>query len=333
MNYKAAILTADGKFEIVEKDVMLNPNEALLKVEACAVCGSDVRIRRYGNDRVKYPAVLGHEVAGVIVQDRSGRFKVGSKYAIGADVPCGKCEPCKRGRGNLCTDNLAIGYQIDGGFAEYMVLTEPVVTYGPVHEFTKVTFEEAALAEPLGCAINGIEKVGIKLGDTVAIYGIGPVGCMLGELAFMHGASHVVGIDPNENRRKKSYEVSWGVAFDQVVDRTNETFDVVITANSSPECQQLAFDKVNFGGRINFFGGLASHDPRLIKTNDIHYKELTVVGSHGSTVAQHMTALKLIESGRINTYPYVTSRHKLTEIDAAFEKASSYDGFRAVVMP
>src|ERR1035437_4121897 len=119
---KAAVLQALNEMTITEVPTPTpGQGEVLLKVRACAVCGSDVRIFHHGNPRVTPPVIIGHEVAGEVVAVGSGvdKFAVGDRVAIGADVPCGKCEMCKGGFGNNCAINYAIGYQFPGGFAEY----------------------------------------------------------------------------------------------------------------------------------------------------------------------------------------------------------------------
>ena len=331
---KCAVLKGPGLDFEIETRRLPEPNdyEAVLKVESCAVCGSDVRIRRTGNDRVTFPAVMGHEVAGTCYRaGKKSGLTEGKKYAVGADVPCGKCTYCRSGRGNLCSENVAIGYQLDGGYAEYLFLNETTCAYGPINEFQAVSFAEASLAEPLACAINGVEKAGVELGDRVLVYGTGPLGHMLADVSRAYGASFVNAVELDETRRKAASKT-----FDSVYEATNGKYDVVFTANTSEKCQQVALENLRPGGRINFFGGLPGGpdaQPVLLKSNLVHYRELTVVGSHGSTVAQHATALHLIVSGKVDVKKYVTGTFPLDKINEAFHAAESFDGLRNVVLP
>ena len=138
---KAAVLEELGKIVVHEvPDPQIDDHSALLKVEAVAVCGSDIRIFRHGNPRVKPPAIIGHEIAGTIVAAGKAvtRVKVGQRVAVGADVPCGQCAWCRNGLGNNCTINYAVGYQIPGGFAEYMKLPALVLEGGPGHALCPV---------------------------------------------------------------------------------------------------------------------------------------------------------------------------------------------------
>ncbi|MFH1084912.1 MAG: alcohol dehydrogenase catalytic domain-containing protein, partial [Chloroflexota bacterium] len=119
---------------VVPDPVLPDEESLLLKVHACAVCGSDIRILHHGNPRVQPPQIIGHEVAGevVAVGSRVTRFKVSDRLATGADVPCGECDWCRQGLANNCAINYAIGYQFPGGFAEYILLNQLTVRLGPL---------------------------------------------------------------------------------------------------------------------------------------------------------------------------------------------------------
>ena len=164
---KAAVLEQLDRLVVQEvPEPEVDDDSALLRVEAVSICGSDVRILHHGNPRVKPPTIIGHEAAGVVVKAGKNvtRVKEGDRVAIGADVPCGQCEWCRNGLGNNCEINYAIGYQIPGAFAEYMKLPKLVLEEGPVTPVSDgLSFEEAALAEPLSCAINGMELVNMSL--------------------------------------------------------------------------------------------------------------------------------------------------------------------------
>ncbi|MBM3501130.1 MAG: L-threonine 3-dehydrogenase, partial [Armatimonadetes bacterium] len=133
---KAAVY--QGTDQLVIQDMptpTAGPGEVLVRVRACAVCGSDIRIYHHGNPRVVPPAVIGHEIAGDVAQVGEGveGFRVGDRVASGADVPCGVCPACRDGRGNNCPVNYAIGYQFPGGFAEYILFNKTAVDFGPLH--------------------------------------------------------------------------------------------------------------------------------------------------------------------------------------------------------
>src|SRR3989339_1112784 len=184
---KAAVITNYNIVEIQEiKTPEVKAGSVLIKVNVCAVCGSDIRIFETGNDRVKFPAVIGHEISGEVVEvgKNVNKFKPKDKVAIGADIPCGNCSWCLNGMGNCCNTNYAMGYQFSGGFAQFCLLEPMVVNFGPITKISdNINMEEAALAEPLACCINGFERVFFSSGKTVLIFGAGPIGIMLSILA------------------------------------------------------------------------------------------------------------------------------------------------------
>lgn len=342
----ALVLEEIGKLVLREvEDPKVVPGSVLVKVKACAICGSDVRIANYGNPRVKIPAVLGHESAGEVVAVGEGvaKFKVGDRVAIGSDVPCGSCVYCEAGIGNVCETNYAMGYQFPGSFAEYVLLNPLVVEFGPVHLIPQgLSYEEAALAEPLACCLNALELCGVNLGETVVVIGGGPIGCMIMEVAKRMGAGRVIAVLRSRKRMEVVTQVADVVIVsseEDVRERVKaETYglgaDVVITACSSPEAQMDALTLARGRGRVNFFGGLPPDSARIgLDTNIIHYRELLVTGAHGSVPRHHRQALFLIGQGLVDVKKYISSVYPLTEGVEAFRKASEKSEMRVVIKP
>jgi L-iditol 2-dehydrogenase len=331
----------------VPTPTLADDESLILRVHACAVCGSDIRILHHGNPRVVPPQIIGHEVAGevVAVGSRVTRFKVGDRLATGADVPCGECEWCRQGLGNNCAINYAIGYQFPGGFAEYMPLNGMTLRYGAVHVIpTGLSYDEATLAEPLGCCINGLEMCQIKLGDRVVVIGAGPAGCMTMRLARSFGALKVIAVQRSRARLELARELGGanvvicsqdGDPVQAVLEATGgQGADVVITANSSVETHEQALLMARNRGRINFFGGLGKGArPIALESNLVHYKELLVTGSHGSVPRQHRLALDVLAAGVINARDYITHTMPLGRIAEAFRAAEGHDGLKVVVHP
>ncbi|MBD3183232.1 alcohol dehydrogenase catalytic domain-containing protein [Candidatus Poribacteria bacterium] len=345
---KAAVLEGLEKITVkeVETPKLEDDRGLLLKMKSCAVCGSDLRIYHYGNPRVKPPQIIGHEIAGEVAEvgSKVNRFKVGDRVAIGADVPCGECAFCRDGQGNNCEINYAMGYQFPGGFAEYLLVDPLVITHGPIHKIPgELGYDEAALAEPLACCINGLELSWLSLGDTVAIIGAGPVGCMMAELARYMGARKVM----ISQRSKTRLEMAKKYDIDVVISATEEDFtervmeetdgmgaDVVLTATSSLEAQKQALTVIKNRGRVNFFAGLPKGtDPIMLDTNMIHYKECYLFGSHGSTPRHHRMALEFLASGRINARKFISHNFPLDQIMEAFDTVESRKGMKVVINP
>lgn len=334
---------------LVVRDVPVpevDDHSALLKVESVAICGSDVRILHHGNPRVKPPAIIGHEVSGTIVRAGKGvtRVREGQRVAVGADVPCGACRWCRNGLGNNCRINYAIGYQIPGAFAEYMLLPRLVLEEGPVTPFSeRLSFDEAALAEPLACAVNGLELVRLALGETIAIIGLGPIGCMMVDLARAMGATKVIGIQ----RSRLRMEIARGYGADayiasgeedpvrRVLEETEgEGADVVVTTCGSVEAHEQAVDMVAHRGRVNLFGGLEKGARAMsLLSNEIHYKECSLTGSHGCVPRHHEMAVRLLEAGRVRVRPLVTHHFPLERLPEAFEAMESRKGMKIMVHP
>ncbi len=343
----AAVLESLNNLALKELPVPeIDADSALLKVESVAICGSDLRILKSGNPRVKTPAVMGHEAAGVVVKAGRNvtRVKEGDRIALGADVPCGQCKWCRNGQGNNCSVNNAVGYQIPGAFTQYMLLPRLLLEEGPVTPMPEsMSFDEGALAEPLGCGINGLELVQMSLGKTVAIVGMGPIGCMMIDLARCMGATKVIAAQRSQTRMEiaKSYgaDVYIDTSKEDLVKRCLEETggegpDVIMTTCGSAEVHEQAISMVAHRGWVNLFGGLAKDArPISVLSNAIHYKECFVTGSHGSTPRQHEMAVKLISAGRVRVKPLITHRFPLSKIHEAFAAMESRKGLKVVVRP
>lgn len=323
------------------------PGSILLKVHACAICGSDLRIYRDGSPRIVAPRIIGHEIAGEVVALGQGvdKFKVGDRVSVGADIPCGECVHCTTDRPNCCDTNYAIGYQFEGGFAEYMILNPLVVQYGPVQRFGEhLPYEVAALAEPLACCINGYERGLMQPNRSVVIFGAGPIGIMLAMLAPVYQASQVIMIDPSESRLNRAK--SLGVATHYINPKENNPVDTVMqltngmggdmifTACPAVETHEQAIAMIAKRGVVNLFGGLPKTAPAIpLLSNFIHYREAYITGSHGSTPAQHKRALELIEAGKVNVAAMITHQYALSDFNDAFRTALSGEALKVVIKP
>jgi len=345
---KAAIYEGLDKMAVGETPTpVCDDSSVLVKIKTCAVCGSDIRIFHSGNTRVNPPQILGHEMSGEVVEVGKNvtMFKKGDRVAIGADVPCGECAFCKAGIGNNCQINYAMGYQFAGGFAEYVLLNQTVVNYGPVTKVPdNVSYNEAALAEPLACVLNALELAPVHLNDVVVLIGAGPIGMMLCEVARAMGASKVILINRSMPRLQIARE--HGIAdvyvcsgdedsIQRVLDETGGLgADVIFTSCPSPQAQVDAINMAKNRGRVNFFGGLPKNASKVtLDTNIIHYKELFITGAHGAMPIHHLKAVELIASGRIDVKKFITHTFSLDNILEAFKTAEGHSGLRVVVNP
>ncbi len=319
--------------------------EVLLKIEAAAVCGTDVRMLTNGAKGIDadHPLILGHEFAGVIEEIGGGvtGYKVGQRVALAPNMGCGLCDLCIAGNGHLCPDYRATGINLDGGFAEYCLIPEAAVRGGNLCPLPDtVSFEEGALAEPLSCVCNGFEHADIHPGDRVLVVGAGPIGIMHCAMALMAGA--VVYLNDLSTSRlaeaKAIYPALHIITGDlekELMEATNNRgADAIITACPVPAVQTQAIRLAAIGGRVIFFGGIAADkEPVGIDTNQIHYKQLIVSGTTRASLTQYRKTLSRIADGVLNVKSLVTSRFTLDDIGTAFEYAKQGKGLKNVILP
>ena len=310
---KAAVFHGPGDLRVTELPrPSVSDDELLLKIAACAVCGSDVRTFRHGARNIDRPVVLGHELSGTVVQAGGALdgFWEGQRVAVAPAIPCGECQYCRSGAETMCERLRSIGYQFDGGLAEFMAVPASALRAGCVNSVPDaVSFEEAALAEPLACVINAQELLHLGTGDTVLVIGAGPIGCLHAALARIRGAASVLLVDLRRERLQMAEpfgaDMMIDAARDDVQARVLEATDgvgasVVIVAAPSHRAQEQAVALAARRGRINFFGGLPKNEPTIsLDANTVHYRELTIVGSYGSRPSHNRQALDLVASGRL----------------------------------
>ncbi len=319
---------------------------AIVRVLSCSVCGTDLRAWQHGNERITPPRITGHELCGEMVEVGGdlGGFAVGDRISLAPAIGCGTCYPCRRGYTNLCDNLQTIGFQFDGGFAEYMEVPAVAFAGGYVYHTPKtVSDDEAALAEPIACVVNGQEFLHIGEGDTVAIFGSGFIGCMHAELARMKGAKRVIMIEPNESRALAAHSL---IPFASLIVSSKTDLharvkeltegngaDVVVTACPVGQAQVDAIALSAKRGRICLFGGLAKETTGFLDSNAIHYKELSVHGVHASTAKQNKDVMEWIAAGKLEVRKYITKVYPLSDIEQAFHDLQSQSVFKAVVKP
>jgi L-iditol 2-dehydrogenase len=321
-------------------------DSAIIKVLACSVCGTDLRAWRHGSERIAAPRITGHELCGLIVElgPRRVGFTVGQRVSIAPAIGCGSCAPCRRGHPNLCDSLRTVGFQFDGGFAEYLEVPAAAFEAGNVYPTPDgVPDETAALAEPIACVLNGQEMLDIRPGDSVAGFGSGFIGCMHAELARMKGADPVILVEPNPARARAAHALvpfaSLIVSSEADVDREvhaltgGDGIDALITACPAGQAQRDAVRLAAKRGRVSLFGGLPGESTGFLDSNLIHYKELAVHGVHASTPAQNREVMAWIGQRRIDPARYVSRIYALEETERAFVDLERQAVFKAVVRP
>lgn len=344
---KSAIYFGPEDIRIEEREKpRCQEGEILLRVWACAICGTDVRIYYQGQKNVVPPQVIGHEIAGTIEDfgEKVSGYERGERVILVTPVGCNQCEFCRQGRHNLCLDFKALGYHYPGGFSEYMIIPAEAVRQGNIIKIpSSLPFEEASLVEPLSCCLNGQEYLKIKTGDTVVIFGAGPIGCMHVELAKSQGAKKIILVDISEERLSLAKRFSVDTFINsreenvtaKVLSLThNSGADVVIVACSAPPAQEESLRLVKKRGRISFFAGLPRDKPTIsLDSNIIHYKEVSLFGAFASFKRQYEKALSLVSSGKIEMEKFITGTISLDELVQGMELTRSGRGLKVVVKP
>jgi L-iditol 2-dehydrogenase len=328
------------------------PGEVKIRVRNCSTCGTDLKIYRYGHHRIDPPRVMGHEIAGEIVEvgdgvnsDGAVAWAPGDRVQVIAAIPCGKCAECLRGRMTVCPNQTSMGYQYDGGFAQYMIVPAQVLAVNGLNRIPEgVGFDEASVAEPLACVLNGQELARVGEGDDVVIVGSGPIGCLHVRLARSRGAARVFLVELNRERLERAATLVHpdeaitpedGDIVEQILKLTDgRGADVAITAAASGKAQEQALRYAARQGRISFFGGLPQDAPTITcDSNLVHYRELTIVGANGSSPAHNARALELIASGAVPVKDLITHRLPLDGVLEALDIVSRGEAIKVTIEP
>ncbi len=345
---QAVVVRAPMEFEVEEVPVPSVPDSGfLISVNACGLCGSDLRTLRSGHRKVTFPWTIGHEVSGTIVEVGSGyqgKWKQGDLIAIGPMAFCGACDFCLNGEYELCENYREIAQAWPGGFAEYMAVPKACVDLGTmelVPEGLDPAF--AAIAEPISSCINAQEKGRVGLGDTVVIIGTGPIGCIHTSLARAKGADKIFVVDIVDDRLKLAEAFEPDALINAAkVDLVQEVrrltngkgADVIVTATPAPVAQVQAVEMARKGGRILLFGGLPKDNSKPgVDMNIVHYNALHLIGTTIFAPRHYRLALKLVASGRIPVDKLVTHRFSLSEFKKGATMALEGKVLKAVFSP
>lgn len=337
---KAAVFHGPEDMRIEQRDIgQIHEKDVLIKVRACGVCGTDIHLYHGSPGAVELspPIVLGHEFSGEVMEIGKCVSSVspGDRVTIDPNLPCGKCDFCRKGHRHLCRNLQGVGSNIDGGFAEYCTIPEVLVYKLPQN----MHFDAAALSEPLACCLHGIDRAGILPGHKVAVIGAGAIGLLMIQLSLLQGADLVFVSEPNPNRRLLAEK--FGV---RAVDPTEHNFlevlheelpegvDVAIECAGVGEAIQHAVGSVIRGGTALLFSVPDVDTMLSLHQYDIFYKELTIKGSFTNPLT-HSRAVDLISSDRICISPLVTHCFPLDEIHEAFETQDGPDSIKVLVKP
>lgn len=321
----------------------IGDEDVLVRVKAALTCGTDVKVfrRGYHARMIIPPAVFGHELAGDIVKvgQNITKFHVGQRVVAANSAPCLECFYCRKGLQNLCEDLLFN----NGAYAEYIRIPARIVERNMYELPPDMSYQDAALVEPLACVLKGVEDSGLKAGDDVAVIGLGPIGLMFVRLAKAAGA-RVIAL----GRRQTQLERAGLLGAEELISTTHledpasavralthgRGADVAIEAVGKPHTWELCAHLVRKGGMVNFFGGCPSDSRVALETSLLHYSEISCRASFHHTPALIQKALKLVHDGVITSADFVNRVEPLTNLLAVMRHLMSHNGhLKTAIIP
>jgi L-iditol 2-dehydrogenase len=330
---RAAMLYGVRDLRVEEVEIpKVGAGEVLVRIKAATTCGTDLKIfqRGYVENVIKLPTIFGHEWAGEAVEVGEGLEwpKKGMRVRAGNSSPCLRCPMCQRGKYNLCENMIWLW----GAYAEYVTVPARMVLVNMQEIPPDVSYEEASITEPLACVLHGVEEAEVRVGDTVAIIGAGPIGLLHLLTVKKMGVEKTIMIDLVDER----LEFAKKLGADETINSRAESMlqivrdvtngygaDVVIEAIGLPATWEDAIRLAKKGGTVLEFGGCPPGTEIKVNAEQLHYGELTVLGTFHTTPLHFRRALKLIASRTIDVRPLITRRMRLEDVKEAFQILST----------
>lgn len=328
---KTLVLEAPGRLVATETPPPTSPGpgQALVRVHRVGVCGTDLHAFHGRQPFFTYPRILGHElgVEVIAIAPDVNNVRAGDRCAVEPYLNCGRCIACSHDKPNCCTSLQVLGVHVDGGQRETFL-----VPAAKLHASSSLDYDQLALVETLGIGAHAVERAGVRRGETVAVIGAGPIGLAAIQFALAADARVIV-IDVNESRLAFCRD-RLGIAASDLIDARNLDVvarlkeltsgalpTVVFDATGNPKSMASAFDYPAHGGRLVFIGLF----PGEISFNDpnFHRRELTLLASRNSRPEDFRRIIHLVESGRVDTTPWITHRAALAEVPAVFASWTS----------
>lgn len=335
---KVALFDQSHKLTVVDKDLRpLKPDEILVRIQVCGVCGTDVHIVD-GSSRSTPPVVLGHEFSGLVesVGNNVLSVKPGQKVAVDPNISCGACYTCQRGEPHLCFNLRALGVDIDGGMAQYCIAP------GRQAYVLPEGFPEAAapFVEPVSCVVHGVDRAGIRPGDTVVIIGAGTIGLLMLQLVRHAGAARTIVVEPREMKR----ELAKALHADELIDPsavdplkavqkiTHHGADVVIECAGIAQTALLAVEMARRGGTVELFGVCSVGATIPLEPNLVYSRELTIVGSYinPNTFSR---SIALLQQGVVRVDQFQVDRFPLNEVHEALRCQREGRTIKSMIVP
>lgn len=341
---KAAVLYGREQVRVEEVAVpQIEKGDVLVRVRAALTCGTDVKVfrRGYHAKMIVPPALFGHELAGDIVKigNHVEGFRVGQRVVAANSAPCLNCFYCRRGLENLCEDLLFN----NGAYAEYIRIPARIVQRNMYEIPAHLSYQDAALIEPLACVLKGLEETNIRPGDAVVVIGQGPIGLMFVRLAKVYGA-RVIALGRRTTQLDRAIRMG---AHDALLNTGSEDVlrqvkaltggygaDAVIEAVGNPETWELAVRLLRRGGTAQFFGGCPSDTRITLETQLLHYSEIKCIASFHHTPAYIRKALDVVSRGDITSQDFVNREEPLANLLEVMRHLMSHNGhMKTAIIP
>ena len=321
----AAVLYGKEDVKIEQVPIpRVGDGEVLIKVQVALTCGTDLKVyqRGYHARMIVPPALFGHELAGVIEEVGPGvkTFRKGMRVVALNSAPCQACFYCAKHQENLCEDLLFN----NGAYAEYIKIPKRIVELNMLAIPQGMSFEAAAMTEPLACVLRGLQETGVEIGDNVAVIGGGPIGLMFLQVAKAIGCNPIAVVKRDEQvAAARKFGAEEVVQINDRMDAVDAVraltpggrgVDVVIEAVGRPQAWQWAIDMVRKGGTVNLFGGCPSGTKVEIDTNRLHYSEISLKATFHHTPDTVRRAFKLIAEKKVQPTDYITGEAPLSKL-------------------
>ncbi len=336
---KTAVFEKIGKLSIQDKPIpQLAPGDLLIEVNMCGICASDVAALNGDVTDYSPPVVMGHELAGVVVDGQNDHVKLGAKVTLNPMLSCGTCKYCRSDLDKYCDKIVGIGHDVDGGYAEYVHMPRHAIDNGkliPVPDTTSA--ENLLFLEPLGCCLNAMNET--IFADNIAILGAGPIGLMFTQLTKRAGLKTYI-LEPMEHRRTAANQMGASATFgitdteiEELIELTHGGVDTVISATvNNQRAIDLAFKVVRRGGCINFFGLAPQHQNIHINIEHFHYAGHKLMASWAFSRENLNEARRTILDKEINLTPLITHRFPIENTADAFDNTRHRLGLKSVLV-
>ena len=318
----------------------LEEGDVLVKVDLCGICTSDIMAQRGDATDYSPPVVLGHEIAGVVVETRNNRFSNGQKVSVDPVISCGICYYCRRGMNKFCPEICGVGHDIDGGYAEYVRIPRKLVdSDGLVAVPDEVTPEELVFLEPLACCLGALREMPLE--DNLVILGTGPIGLLFLQLAKRKGVKTII-TEPLSHRRAMARKLGADVVLDpasepivpKILELTDGIgADAVIAATNEPSVVPEIFKMLKRGGYANVFGIFPHGTSIELDVEQFHYSGHKVMASWAMSRKDTIEAQKEIAERWLILEPILTGKFSLDQPMEAFNYVVQRTGLKCAFAP